>query len=216
MAVGISFSKVADMGMSPVNSLPYVLSEIFKGISMGTWVIIVFCIYIFIQFLILGKNFKPWRILQLICTTIFGFFTDFTNMLLDMFLPKPELMELSLGMTYVIRLIYLIISIALIALGVFLYLAPNLISLPAEGISQVIAEKIRKPFPTVKMCFDCTIAFIALIISLIYFKEFHGIREGTIIAAFGVGKVLGMYYPLKPALERFLYGNKRNDCKSVD
>ena len=35
MALGVSFSGKADLGMSPVNSIPYVLSEIFTALSMG-------------------------------------------------------------------------------------------------------------------------------------------------------------------------------------
>ena len=58
MAMGVSFSAMADLGMSPVNSIPYVLSEIFTGLSMGTWVIIIFSLYIVIQFFILGKIFS--------------------------------------------------------------------------------------------------------------------------------------------------------------
>lgn len=58
------------------------------------------------------------------------------------------------------------------------------------------------------MCFDCTVSIIALIISLVYFRQFHGIREGTVIAAFGVGKILSLYDPLKQPLLHFLHGEK--------
>lgn len=206
MAMGVSFSGTADLGMSPVNSIPYVLSEIFTGLSMGTWIIIIFSLYIAIQFILLGRNLQPWRILQLICTTLFGYFTDFTNWLADRFLPDPALMTFSPALVYGVRLLYLFISMALIALGILLYLAPDLISLPGEGIMQVIANKLHRPLPVVKMCFDCTVSIIALVISLAYFRQFHGIREGTVIAALGVGKILSLYDPLKPALLRFLHG----------
>lgn len=206
MAMGVSFSGAADLGMSPVNSIPYVLSEIFTRLSMGTWIIIIFSLYIAIQFLILRREFQIWRILQLICTTLFGYFTDFTNWLTDQFLPDPALMTFAPVGVYGVRLLYLFISMFLIALGILLYLTPDLISLPGEGIMQVIADKLRKPLPVVKMCFDCTVTIIALVISLAYFRQFHGIREGTVIAAFGVGKILSLYAPLKPALLRFLHG----------
>lgn len=208
MAMGVSFSGTADLGMSPVNSIPYVLSEIFTGLSMGTWIILIFSLYIAIQFILLWKDFQPWRILQLICTTLFGYFTDFTNWLAVLFLPDPALMTFSPVLVYGVRLLYLFISMALIALGILLYLAPDLISLPGEGVMQVISEKVHKPLPVVKMCFDCTVSIIALIISLAYFRQFHGIREGTLIAAFGVGKILGLYEPLKPAVFRFLQGKQ--------
>lgn len=206
MAMGVSFSGTANLGMSPVNSIPYVLSEIFTALSMGTWIIIIFSLYILIQFIILGQNFQPWRVLQLVCITLFGYFTDFTNMMADIFLPNPTLMTFSPLLVYCVRLLYLIISMILIALGILFYLAPNLISLPGEGIMQVIAHKLNKPLPVIKMCFDCTVSIIALVISLVYFRQFHGIREGTVIAAFGVGKILSLYDPIKPALHRFMYG----------
>ena len=59
MALGVSFSGAADLGMSPVNSIPYVLSEIFTALSMGTWIIIIFSLYILIQFIILGRDVQP-------------------------------------------------------------------------------------------------------------------------------------------------------------
>lgn len=204
MALGVSFSGMADLGLSPVNSIPYVLSEIFTFLSMGTWIIMIFSLYILIQFIILGKNIQPARILQLICTTLFGYFTDFTNYLASRFLPDIGTLTYSPVSIYGIRLIYLCISMVLIALGIFLYLAPRLVSLPGEGIMQVISEKLGRPLPTVKMCFDISVSLIALVISLIYFRTFHGIREGTVIAAFGVGKILSLYEPLRPQLKKFL------------
>lgn len=170
MAMGVSFSGSADLGMSPVNSIPYVLSEIFTQLSMGTWIIIIFSLYILIQFIILGKNIQPTRILQLICTTIFGYFTDFTNMLADKFLPDPASFALPVVGVYGVRLVYLFISMVL----------------------------------------------IALIISLLYFKQFHGIREGTVIAAFGVGKILGFYEPLKPKEYNLMYGSKQKQEKQQE
>lgn len=170
MAMGVSFSGSADLGMSPVNSIPYVLSEIFTQLSMGTWIIIIFSLYILIQFIILGKNIQPTRILQLICTTIFGYFTDFTNMLADKFLPDPASFALPVVGVYGVRLVYLFISMVL----------------------------------------------IALIISLLYFKQFHGIREGTVIAAFGVGKILGFYEPLKSKVYNFMYSSKQKQEKKQE
>lgn len=216
MAMGVSFSGSADLGMSPVNSIPYVLSEIFTKLSMGTWIIIIFSIYIVIQFIILGKNIQPARVLQLICTTIFGYFTDFTNMIADKFLPNPASFPLPAVGIYGVRLAYLFISMVLIALGILFYLAPSLISLPGEGIMQVIAEKLNVKLHIVKMCFDITVSLIALVISLVYFKQFHGIREGTVIAAFGVGKILGFYEPIKEKVNNFMYGSKPKETERIE
>lgn len=204
MAMGVSFSGKADLGMSPVNSIPYVLSEVFTALSMGTWIIIIFSLYILLQFVILGRQVEPARLLQLICTNLFGFFTDFTNLLADAFLPDPAALPLGPAAVYGVRLLYLAISMALIALGILLYLEPCLVPLPGEGIMQLLAHKLGQPLHRVKMVFDLSVSLIALAISLACFGQFHGIREGTLIAAFGVGRILGLYQPLRPALRRFL------------
>ncbi len=206
LALGVSFSKVADLGMSPVNSIPYVLSEIFTSLSMGTWVIIVFSTYIVVQFLILGKDIQPARLLQILCTTLFGYFTDFTNALTAALLPEPTAVAASFALVYGVRLLYLFISMLLIALGILFYLTPDLISLPGEGIMQVLAQKLHLPLHKVKMAFDVTVSLVALALSLVYFREFHGIREGTVIAAFGVGKILGLYAPLQRKVNTLVFG----------
>ena len=72
----------------------------FTTLSMGNWIIIIFSLYIVLQFVLQGKNFQPWRILQLICTTRFSYFTDFTNLLAEMFLPDPALMTFAPAVVY--------------------------------------------------------------------------------------------------------------------
>ena len=43
-------------------------------------------------------------------------------------------------------------------------------------------------------------------LSLLWFREFHGIREGTVIAAVGVGVIIGWLTPVKRRLLAFLFG----------
>jgi hypothetical protein len=184
MALGVAFSVKSNIGVSPVNSLPYVLSAM-TPIAMGNWVTIVFCCYIGIQALILRKEFELYRLLQILCSFLFGWFVNISNALANAFLPDPA--------NYLIRLVYLVISMALVGLGIFLYLGPHLLSLPGEGVMQVISEKSGVALHIVKIIFDTTVSLLALILSLIYFHTFNGVREGTVFAAIGVGKFLGLY-----------------------
>ena len=43
MAFGVAFSVNSNLGVSPVNSLPYVISQIITGLDLGNCVIRVFC-----------------------------------------------------------------------------------------------------------------------------------------------------------------------------
>lgn len=187
MALGVSLSVLSDLGVSPMSSIPYVLSQIVPAISMGTFTTGLFCCYIAIQAVLLGRKFQPVRLLQIVGSFIFGWFVDLTNFLTG-FLPVPG--------NYLMRLICLVLGIVCVALGIFLYIAPKLPALPGEGVMQVISEKYHIPLHWAKMGFDVTVTVIAIVLSLIFFHGLNGIREGTVLAALGVGKVLGVVMKL--------------------
>lgn len=197
MAVGVSLSVLSDLGVSPMNSVPYVLSEIITSVSMGTFTTALFCSYIGLQAALLGRKFKPVILLQIFSSFVFGWFVDLSNWLTGLFLTAPE--------NYIMRLVFLVISMALVGLGIFLYVAPKLPPLPGEGAMQVISEKFHIPLHWAKIGFDVTVTTTALVLSLIFFHGLHGVREGTILAAIGVGKFLGLFIKLLHSrLNRFI------------
>ena len=59
-----------------------------------------------------------------------------------------------------------------------------------------ISQKYNIPLHKCKIGFDSTVVVIAAVTSLIYFHYFNGVREGTVIAALGVGKFLGIFTTL--------------------
>lgn len=56
LAFGVAFSVNSNLGVSPVNSLPYVVSLITET-DMGSCVIVIFGSYILVQILLLRRNF---------------------------------------------------------------------------------------------------------------------------------------------------------------
>ena len=197
MALGVSLSVMSDLGVSPMNSVPYVLSRIFTNITMGTFTTALFCSYILIQAILLGRKFSLLRLLQILSSFLFGWFVDLSNWLTGLILTPPTM--------YVMRLAFLVISMAFVGLGIFLYVSPKLPPLPGEGTMQVISEKFHIPLHWAKIGFDVTITAAAVIISLCYFHRLNGVREGTIIAAVGVGKFLGLFIKLwQTKLDRFM------------
>jgi uncharacterized membrane protein YczE len=191
MAFGVSVSKVSDLGVSPVNSIPCVVSEI-SGIDMGLCTTGVFIFFIFIQLLILRRDFKTVYLLQIICSMIFGMFVSITNQIAGIFLPACT--------NYAMSILYIGISIILVALGILLYLEADILSLPGEGVMQAVSGKAGIPVSSSKMIFDWTVVIIAAALSLIFLEQLTGVREGTVISAFGVGICLKFLnkYCLKP------------------
>lgn len=194
MAMGVSVSLLSDLGVSPVNSLPCVISEILK-IDMGICTTAVFIVFIVIQLLILRKDFKKLYLLQIFGSVIFGFFVSVTNRLAAMVLPECE--------NYGMRLLYVTVSMVLVALGILLYLEADILSLPGEGVMKAVSYKAGIHISTSKLYFDWTVVIIAALLSVVFIGELVGVREGTVIAAFGVGicfKFLNKYFQ-KPLRE---------------
>ena len=205
MALGVAFSANSDLGISPVNSLPYVISDIVR-MQPGTCVTIVFCAYILVQIILLRKEFNPVNLFQIVFSTIFGYFVNFTKWMVgDFLLPGG----------YIGRLAMQCVGIVFVAFGVFLYLDVELVPMPMEGMTMAIAKKVGKPFPTVKTIVDCTVVAIGVILTivclrLIPFKDAGvRIREGTILAALVTGKVIEiMRKPLSPIVKRICFGDQ--------
>lgn len=59
VALGVAFSVNSNLGVSPVNSLPYVVSRIL-GKDLGTCVTVIFIGYILIQILLLERLSALW------------------------------------------------------------------------------------------------------------------------------------------------------------
>lgn len=184
MALGVSVSKISNLGVSPVNSVPSVLSDIFE-VDMGICTTGVFLIFIVIQILILRKEFQLINLLQVVCSFMFGYFVSITNKLSLSILPQ--------GNSYIIQLLYVCISIILVAMGILLYLEASILSLPGEGVMQAISNKTGIALPTAKLFFDWSLVTVAVITSLIFTKSLMGVREGTVLAAFGVGICLKFF-----------------------
>ena len=178
-AVAIAISKMTPLGISPNSSLPNEISLILDA-NLGLITAIVFASFVFIQWLLLGKDFKVINFIQVVLSIIYGFFVNSAVALVNAVLPPCD--------TYFLQIIYTLVSAVLLGAAVKVYLAPKLMSLPAEGLAQAVAQRFKIPFPTAKNICDITIVTISVILSFIYFGTLYGIREGTIIHAILVGR----------------------------
>jgi uncharacterized membrane protein YczE len=181
MAIGVAFSIKSNLGVSPVNSIPYVLSLVTK-INQGLLTTIIFSIYVLLQIIILRRQFKPIQLLQIVFSGIFGYFVSFANFMLQG-IESPS--------NYILKLVFLGVSIFVVAVGILLYLTANIMPQPPEGLMLAICKKTGIQFHKMKITFDSTVVVIAAAISFIAFGKLNGVREGTIISAILIGKILG-------------------------
>ncbi len=176
MGIGIAMVTQAELGTTPIASIPYVLSLIFP-LTIGQFTIFLTVLFVLVQVIILRKDFPKFQYLQLLIGLVLGYFIDLGMLIFSYYHPS----------FYIEKLILLVVGCVMIALGVILQLAANTILNPADGIIKVISMKYERNFGRLKIAFDSFQVIIAALISFWAFGDIQGIREGTIMSAFLVG-----------------------------
>lgn len=179
---GISFITKAALGTSPISSVPYVLSLGFWP-TMGEFTIALSLLLILLQIALLGKKFKKASLLQIPVSIVFGYFIDWSMLLLEWVNPQE----------YLMKILFLLIGCVILGFGVFLEVAADVVMLPGEAFVQAVTIRFRTDFGITKVCFDASMAGSAMVISLILFHGVIGVREGTIVAALTVGLIAKLF-----------------------
>ena len=208
LAVSVVLAARSSLGASPTTSIPNVIYNVLlsKGTSnltLGTLTTIIYLVFLVIQLLFLRKDFKPYMLLEIAVSLVFGYFITAAQLLLA---PLPD------PVNYAGRLVYLIACIPVVALGVVVYTSAQLISAPAEGVTAAMSLKLGWPVPKCKLIFDVTVVVIAAVISFIYFRGLVGVREGTIICALLVGPVMKPMMGLQKPLMEFCGTQTRREA----
>ena len=181
MAFGVAFSIVSTLGTTPISSIAYSLVLI-TDINIGITTFIFNAALIFLQFLILRSGFHKKRLLQLINCIVFSYFNA---------LALTVTSQIPFDGSVMMMVVFLIVSIFLIAFGIFVYMPANIAPLPGEGCVEAISIVTGRRFSTVKILFDATMVTTALIMCwLWYASPFGAVNIGTIISAFMVGFTL--------------------------
>jgi len=179
-AMGAALAINSGLGISPISSFPFVLSLIFDT-YIGIFVALQLVVFVLLQILILRREFKWVQLGQLLSSVIFGFFVDLSRLILgDFFIPS-----------YFGQLLMLAISIILLSSGVFLYVTPRILPVSSDGLILALVQKVPKlTFSRGKMLLDCTIVILAVLSSVLFLGRFYSVREGTILAAIFVGRLI--------------------------
>ena len=181
MSLGVAFSIISMLGTTPISSISYSLTLI-TNINIGITTFIFNAALIFIQMIILRSRFRKKRLLQFINCVMFGYFTDLALYIVS-FVPFDN--------SILCSVLFLIISIFLIAFGIFVYMPANIAPLPGEGCVEAVAIVTNWRFSTIKIAFDATMVIISLILcGLFYTNIFGAVNVGTVISAFMVGFTL--------------------------
>lgn len=188
---GVAFITKAALGTSPISSIPYVLDLEFWP-TFGETTFALNMVYIIAQIALLRRDFRPVQFLQIVANLIFSAFIDVSMGLLWWLSPQgvpAEALSLAIGC-------------CILAFGIAVEVAPNVIVVPGEGIVRAIATKLGAPFGTCKLCFDTTLVVIACGLSMLFFGFLNGLGLGTIISALVVGPICNLINARVPLIEK--------------
>lgn len=200
VGLGVAIARRSNLGISPVSSVANVLSLKFDVFSMGTWLMLWNCLIILAEMAILSLNFKPIQLLQFPISLLLGVFTDVGVWMVSV-IPADG---------YILRLLLVLISVPVLALGITLMLISNTVMNVGEAFVDVVSKALHKNFGNIKVVFDISCVTLSVLLSLLLFDlTVVGTREGTFIAAFGTGFVVKwMTKRLKAPIESWI----ANDC----
>ena len=182
LAFGVAMAVKADLGITPVNSIAFVLSRVFS-LDHGLMTGVIYAGYVLLQLALLRSEFRINNLLQAGAAIMFGWFVFLCNHILAFQVPD----------FYPVRLLFLLSGVIIIGLGIMLYLRAAILPQPAEGLILAIQRKTGWKLHNIKVAFDSSVVVIAAAISFIAIKKIIGIREGTLISMIGIGKCLGFF-----------------------
>ena len=182
MALGIVLIIKSALGTSPISSVPYILSLAWP-FTVGEFNFAVSTIMFLLQPIILGKRFEWIQILQVPMTFIFCAFIDFFMYIFAWIYPEA----------YYQHIIVLLCGCLSMGIGVTCQLLGRVVMLPGEGLVNAIATNWKLDFGKTKIVFDWTLVSTAALLSLYYFGEIQGIREGTLVSAFSTGMLVKIF-----------------------
>lgn len=191
-ALGLAVCVRADLGISPITTLAYALNRAFPALSLGTYVFFQHVVFFILTLALLHRDFKPFQLLQLPCSFVFGYFVDVWEMLLR---------RLTLN-AYPSRIILLLVGCVIVALGFSLVYTSHVALEANTAFLNALSLRTGKPYGTLKTITDVIIVIMAAAVGLIFLGTVVGIREGTVIAALIVGPIAGFFNKRLTFMER--------------
>ena len=167
-----SFSVVlmlySDAGISAISSVPYAFSLVFPKLTLGTWTYI-FQGTLILSLMIMRKKFVP--------TYLFSFVVGFAfSMLLDVNKAWINILPTAIGWR----------------IGIALSNRCKLPIVPTDLFPRELEDITKAGYPKIKIGFDVICLAVTALLTFIFLGRLYGLGIGTVLAAFTMGKMVGI------------------------
>ena len=177
---GIVLMLHSGSGISAISSVPYAFSEVIPKLSLGTWTYI-FQGLLILSLMILRKKFVPQYLFSFVVGFAFGIMVDIHELWVNL-----------LSLTLPLRIIYFCISYFVICFGIALSNRCKLPIIPTDLFPRELSYITKIPYSKIKISFDVICLLATAIITFVFIGQIKGLGVGTVLAAFTMGKAIGL------------------------
>lgn len=133
LSAGITLNTKTELGVSPLISLPYSVSQIWH-LSFPLMTFILYCFFVALQFILKGSGRQLRDLLQIPLSIVFSLFLEFFDKGYDML---TALMGLQFN-SFIMRILLLVIAVAMTGTGAAMMIAMSLVPNPADGLGTIV------------------------------------------------------------------------------
>ena len=168
-AIGVSLSVRSGLGVSPLVSVPYVVSQSVE-IGLGMLMFVLQAVALLVEMFVLRWRFHKSMLWQMLASVAFGVMVDLAMLL-------TEGMETQ---SYAGSWLCCLGSIVVTALGISLYAKSEVAMTAVDGLKSSLSRQTGDGYGVVSVFCEAFIIILAIVVSYFWYGTILGIREGTI------------------------------------
>ena len=179
-SLGVVLMLHSGSGISAISSVPYAFAKVLPFLTLGTWTYL-FQGTLILSLMLLRKKFVPYYLLSFVVGFVFGKMIDVHELWIET-LPTPLWC----------RVLYFVLSYLILCLGIALSNHCKMPIVPTDLFPRELAAITKLPYSKIKVPFDVICLIVTAAMTLIFLGHIDGLGIGTVLAAFTMGKVIGI------------------------
>ena len=177
---GVVLMLYSAAGISAISSVPYAFSEVFPALSLGTWTYI-FQGLLVLSLMIMRKKFVPSYLFSFVVGFVFGELLDLHELWINIL---PD------GLAW--RIAWFVISYVLLSIGIAISNRCGLPIVPTDLFPRELSDITKVGYPKIKIFFDVSCLVMTAALTFFGLGHIEGLGIGTVLAAFTMGKAVGL------------------------
>lgn len=177
---GVVLMLYSAAGISAISSVPYAFSEVFPVLSLGTWTYI-FQGLLVLSLMIMRKKFVPSYLFSFVVGFVFGILLDIHKAWINVL---PDSLPW--------KIVWFVLSYLILSIGIALSNRCGLPIVPTDLFPRELSEITGADYPKIKIIFDVSCLAVTAALTFFGLGHIEGLGIGTVLAAFTMGKAVGL------------------------